>query len=40
MRGMFEKSRDITFVENVVTLMSAMKPENEEQLKALAEELA
>lgn len=40
MRGMLEKSRDITFADNVVTLMSAMKPENEKQLKALAEELA
>ena len=40
MRGMLEKSRDITFADNVVTLMSAMKPENEEQLKALAEELS
>ena len=40
MMGMFEKSKEIAFAENKVTLMSAMKPENEEQLKALAAELA
>ena len=39
MKGMFEKSRDITFTENTVTLLSAMKSENEIQLEALAEEL-
>lgn len=39
MKGMFEKSRDITFAENSVTLLSAMKPENRAQLEALAEEL-
>ncbi|MDE7045087.1 MAG: FprA family A-type flavoprotein, partial [Acetatifactor sp.] len=40
MRGMFEKSKDISFAENTVTLFSAMKPENKTQLEALAEELA
>lgn len=39
MRGMFEKSKEITFTENTVTLLSAMKPENQLQLEALAEEL-
>lgn len=39
MRGMLEKCKDVTFAENTVTLMSAMKPENEGQLTALAEEL-
>ena len=39
MRGMFEKSKNITFVENTVTLLSAMKPENKAQLETLAEEL-
>ena len=40
MRGMLDKCKDVTFVENTVTLLSAMKPDNETQLKALAEELA
>lgn len=40
MRGMFEKSKDIVFAENIVTIMSSMKSENEAQLTALAEELA
>ena len=39
MKGMFENSKEITFVENTVTLLSAMKPENKTQLEALAEEL-
>lgn len=39
MRGMLEKSKEITFAENTVTLMSAMKPENEAQIAALAAEL-
>lgn len=38
MRGMLEKCKDIVFAENTVTIMSAMKAENEEKLKALAEE--
>ena len=40
MRGMLEKCKDVTFAENIVTLMSSMKPDNETQLTALAEELA
>lgn len=40
MRAKFEGSKEITFAENTVTLLSAMKPENEAQLSALAEELA
>ena len=39
MRTMFEKSKEITFAEHTVTLLSAMKQENEVQLAALAEEL-
>lgn len=38
-KGMLENSKEITFVENTVTLLSAMKPENKTQLEALAEEL-
>lgn len=40
MKGMFEKSREIAFAENTVTLLSAMRPEDEGKIKALAEELA
>ena len=40
MKALFEKSKEITFADNTVTLLSAMKPENEVQLRALAEELA
>lgn len=40
MTGMFERSREITFAENKVTLLSAMKAENREQLEALGAELA
>ena len=39
MKGMFEKSKEITFAENTVTIMSAMKPENKTQLETLAKEL-
>ncbi len=39
-KGLFEKSKEIVFAENNVTLMSAMKPETKEKLEALAEELA
>lgn len=39
MKGMFEKSKEIIFAENTVTLLSAMKPENKIQLDTLAEEL-
>lgn len=40
MRGMLEGSKEITFAENTVSILSAMKPENKSQLEALAEELA
>ncbi len=40
MRGMLEKCREITFAENTVTVLSAMKAVNEEQISALAAELA
>lgn len=40
MRGMLEKSKELVFAENNVTLLSSMKPENETQLRALAEELS
>ncbi len=40
MRGMFEKSKDITFAKNTVSILSAMNEENKEQIKALAAELA
>ena len=39
MRGLLDKSSGLTFAENNVTLMSAMKPEDEAKLKALAEEM-
>lgn len=40
MRGMLEGSKEITFAENTVSILSAMKSENKSQLEALAEELA
>ena len=40
MRGKLETGKEITFAENTVTLLSAMKPESREKLKALAAELA
>ncbi len=39
MRGMFEKSKDITFAENTVSIRSAMNAKNAEELEALANEL-
>ena len=39
MKGMFEKSRDITFAETTVRIMSAMNDENRAQIEALAGEL-
>ena len=39
MRAMFEKSKDITFAENTVKIMSSMNDENRRQIQALAEEL-
>lgn len=40
MKGMFEKSKDITFTETTVTVRSAVNDANREQLQKLAEELA
>ncbi len=40
MKGMFEKSKDITFAENGVKLLSAVNAKNEAEIAALAEELA
>lgn len=40
MKALFANSKEITFAENTVTLLSAMKPENQEQLEQLAAELA
>ncbi len=39
MTGMLEKSKNITFTENNVKILSAVKEENIEQIKALAKEL-
>ena len=39
MKGMFEKSKNITFAENTVTVRSAVNAPNEAQIEALAEEL-
>ena len=39
MKGMFEKSKDITFAQNTVKIMSALNAESTAQLMALAEEL-
>ncbi len=39
MRKMFEKSKNITFADNVVTIKSALKPDSEAQLEKLADEL-
>lgn len=36
----FENSKEITFAESIVTIHSAVKPENIEQIKALAKEMA
>ena len=38
-KGMFEKSKDITWTENIVTIKSAVKAENITQIEALADEL-
>ena len=40
MKGMFEKSKDLTFAENTVKIMSALNEESSAQLAALAEELS
>ncbi len=39
MRGMFEKSKNITFAENTVRILSALNDESAARLDALAEEL-
>ncbi len=39
MRGMFEKSKNITFAENTVKIMSALSEESKNQLDSLVEEL-
>ena len=39
MRGMFEKSKNITFAENTVRILSALNEESGAQLDALADEL-
>ncbi len=38
-KGMFEKSKDITFTDTTVTIKSAMNEDNLKQLEALADEL-
>lgn len=40
MKGLLADCKEITFAENTVTILSAMKQENKAQLAALAEELA
>ena len=39
MRGMLEKSKNLTYTENTVKILSALNEESTEQLNALAEEL-
>ncbi len=39
MKGMLEKSKNLTYAENEVKIMSALSEESEKQLEALAEEL-
>ena len=39
MKGMLEKSKNLTYAENEVKIMSALNEESEKQLEALAEEL-
>ena len=39
MKGMFEKSKDITFAENTVKIFSALSEDSRAQIAALAEEL-
>ncbi len=38
-KGMFEKSKNLTFTENTVSILSAMNENNIKQIEALAEEL-
>lgn len=39
MKGMFEKSKDITWLDTTVKIMSSLSDENMEQLESMAEEL-
>ena len=39
MKKMFESSKDITFTDTTVSIYSAVKNENIEQIKALAKEI-
>ena len=39
MKGMFEKSKNITFTDTTVRILSALNAESQQQLEALAEEL-
>jgi hypothetical protein len=39
MKGMFEKSKNITYTDTTVKIMSALSAESEAQIEALAEEL-
>lgn len=39
MRKMLENSKELTFLENTVSILSAVKPEDKEQIEKLAEEL-
>ncbi len=39
MKEMFSKSKNITWLENTVTIKSAVKPENVKQIEAMADEL-
>jgi flavorubredoxin len=39
MKSMLEKSKNLTYTENNVTIMSALNPQSEAQLEALATEL-
>lgn len=39
MKGMFEKSKNLTFADTTVTIKSALKGDSREQLEALADEL-
>ena len=39
MKGMFEKSKNITFTENTVKILSALSDDSRAQIDALAEEL-
>ena len=39
MKSMFEKSKDITWLDTTVTIKSAVKAENIEQLEKMADEL-